>query len=61
MSNSPAQSSAVTSQRLPGVSARAVAASLVRYLTLCVQPELVPLVIEEMQRWRAPAPAEEPA
>jgi DNA helicase IV len=41
--------------------ARAVAASLVRYLTLCVQPELVPLVIEEMQRWRAPAPAEEPA
>jgi hypothetical protein len=35
--------------------ARAVAAALVRYTTLCVQPELVPLVIEEMQRWVAPA------
>lgn len=31
--------------------ARAVAGALVRYVTLCVQPELVPLVIEEMQRW----------
>jgi hypothetical protein len=42
--------------------ARAVAGSLVRHLTLCVQPEMVPLVIEEMQRWvatvRGPSPTE---
>ena len=36
--------------------ARAVASTLVRYATLCVQPELLPLVIEEMQRWSVPAP-----
>jgi DNA helicase IV len=36
--------------------ARAVAGALMRYATLCIQPELVPLVVEELQRWTTPAP-----
>ena len=38
--------------------ARAVAGALMRYVTLTVQPEVLPLVIAEMQRWTTVQPAQ---
>lgn len=42
--------------------ARSIAGSLVRHLTLCVRPEIVPLVIEDRQRGvatlRGPSPTD---